>query len=67
MNVNYLMAGTVSINPFLFVFATWLVLAWKTAGWLGLDHWIFPTLGTPWRPGKLFQNKPDTKAAQDNS
>lgn len=56
MNVNYLLAGAVSTNPFLFVFATWLVLAWKTAGWLGLDHWIFPALGTPWRPGRVFQS-----------
>jgi thiosulfate dehydrogenase (quinone) large subunit len=57
MNVNYLLAGAVSTNPFLFVFATWLVLAWKTAGWLGLDHWIFPALGTPWRPGRVFHSK----------
>lgn len=62
MNVNYLLAGTVSTNPFLFVFATWLVLAWKTAGWIGLDHWIFPALGTPWRPGKIFHAS--EKAAQ---
>jgi len=57
MNVNYLLAGTVSTNPFLFVFATWLVLAWKTAGWLGLDHWVLPLFGTPWAPGKVFANK----------
>ena len=55
MNVNYLMAGAVSTNPFLFVFATWLVLSWKTAGWIGLDRWILPALGTPWRPGKVFR------------
>ena len=54
MNVNYLLAGALSTNPFLFVFATWLVLAWKTAGWIGLDRWILPALGTPWRPGKVF-------------
>jgi thiosulfate dehydrogenase (quinone) large subunit len=57
MNVNYLMAGAVSTNPFLFVFATWLVLAWKTAGWIGLDRWALPALGTPWRPGKVFRPK----------
>ena len=62
MNVNYLLAGAVSTNPFLFVFATWLVLAWKTAGWIGLDRWIFPALGTPWRPGKVF--RPTEKADQ---
>jgi thiosulfate dehydrogenase [quinone] large subunit len=55
MNVNYLLAGAVSTNPFLFVFATWLVLAWKTAGWLGLDRWILPRLGTFWSPGKVFK------------
>jgi thiosulfate dehydrogenase [quinone] large subunit len=57
MNVNYLFAGTVSTNPLLFVFATWLVLAWKTAGWLGLDHWVLPAMGVPWAPGKIFANK----------
>jgi thiosulfate dehydrogenase [quinone] large subunit len=55
MNVNYLMAGAVSTNPFLFVFATWLVLAWKTAGWLGLDHWVLPVLGQYLRPSKVFR------------
>jgi len=55
MNVNYLMAGTVSTNPFLFVIATWLVLAWKTAGWIGLDHWVLSKLGTPWSPGQVFK------------
>jgi len=29
MNVNYLLAGTISSNPLLFVLATWLVLAWR--------------------------------------
>ena len=59
MNVNYLMAGAVSTNPILFVIATWLVLAWKTAGWIGLDHWILPALGTPWRPGAVFHPQSD--------
>jgi thiosulfate dehydrogenase (quinone) large subunit len=51
MNVNYLMAGTVSTNPLLFVLATWLVLAWRIAGWYGVDRWLLPRLGTPWAPG----------------
>jgi thiosulfate dehydrogenase (quinone) large subunit len=54
MNVNYLLAGTVSTNPVLFVIATWLVLAWKIAGWWGLDRWVLTALGTPWRPGYVF-------------
>ncbi|HEX7557253.1 MAG TPA: DoxX family protein [Leptolinea sp.] len=56
MNVNYLMAGTVSTNPMLFVIATWLVLAWKTAGWLGLDRWVLPRLGKLWSPVKVISS-----------
>jgi thiosulfate dehydrogenase [quinone] large subunit len=55
MNMNYLLAGTVSTNPILLVIALLLVLAWKTAGWWGLDRWLLPTLGTPWRPGAVFR------------
>ncbi len=54
MNVNYLLAGSLSTNPLLFILATWIVLAWKTAGWIGLDRWVLPALGTPWRPGRVF-------------
>ncbi|RUL55590.1 DoxX family protein [Lysinibacillus antri] len=48
MNVSFLFAGTVSTNPILFILATWLVLAWKVAGWYGLDRFALPKLGTPW-------------------
>ena len=49
MNASFLFAGTVSTNPLLFILATWLVLAWKVAGWYGLDRWALRFLGTPWR------------------
>jgi thiosulfate dehydrogenase [quinone] large subunit len=55
MNMNYLLAGTVSTNPILLVIAVLLMLAWKTAGWWGLDRWLLPALGTPWRPGAVFR------------
>jgi len=48
MNATFLFAGTLSSNPVLFILATWLVLAWKVAGWYGLDRWALPFLGTPW-------------------
>ena len=38
MNVNYLFAGTVSINPILAVCCLGLVMAWRIAGWYGLDR-----------------------------
>ncbi|GAB4474232.1 MAG: DoxX family membrane protein [Anaerolineales bacterium] len=56
MNWNFMMAGTASINPVLFTFSIFLILAWKTAGWWGLDRWLLPLLGTPWRPGRLFES-----------
>ena len=31
-----------------------LILAWKTAGWIGLDRWLLPLLGLPWRSGALI-------------
>ncbi|MPY66986.1 DoxX family membrane protein [Deinococcus sp. SDU3-2] len=45
MNANFLLAGTLSSNPILFILATWLVLAWRVAGWWGLDRWVLPKLG----------------------
>ena len=57
MNWNFMMAGSASTNPLLFVLAMFLVLAWKTAGWWGLDRWLMPLLGTPWKPGRLFEKK----------
>lgn len=55
MNWNFMMAGTASINPLLFTISILLILAWKNAGWLGLDRWLLPLLGTPWQPGKAFR------------
>jgi thiosulfate dehydrogenase [quinone] large subunit len=55
LNWNFVMAGTASTNALLFAISTWLVLAWKTAGWVGLDRWLLSALGTPWRPGGLFR------------
>jgi thiosulfate dehydrogenase [quinone] large subunit len=54
MNFNYLLAGTVSINPILFTLSIGIILAWKVAGYYGLDRYLLPLLGTPWRPGKMF-------------
>lgn len=57
MNMNYLFAGTVSINPLLFLCELFLMLAWRTAGLWGFDRYLLPLLGTPWYPGNLFVKK----------
>ncbi|HET8569679.1 MAG TPA: DoxX family membrane protein [Candidatus Limnocylindria bacterium] len=50
MNFAFLLAGSTSSNPLLFLLAILLMLAWKTAGYYGLDRWLLPLLGTPWQP-----------------
>ncbi len=48
MNFNFMLAGSASTNPVLFLGAIFLILAWKTAGYWGLDRWLLKYLGTPW-------------------
>jgi thiosulfate dehydrogenase [quinone] large subunit len=66
MNWNFVMAGTASSNGLPFAMATWLVLAWKMAGWIGLDRWLLPLLGTPWRAGRLFA-RPAARPAEETA
>ena len=42
LNFNYLLAGSASINPVLLVAALLLLLAWRGAGYVGLDRWLLP-------------------------
>jgi thiosulfate dehydrogenase [quinone] large subunit len=54
MNFNFMLAGSASTNPVLFVLAVLMILGWKVAGYIGVDRWLLPALGTPWEPGALF-------------
>lgn len=49
MNMAFLLAGTVSVNPVLALLGMLLILAWKNAGYVGLDRFLLPVLGTPWQ------------------
>ncbi|MEZ4711601.1 MAG: DoxX family protein [Caldilineaceae bacterium] len=49
MNWNFIMAGAASTNAVLFTLAILLMMAWKTAGYFGLDFYLLPKLGTPWK------------------
>lgn len=53
LNFNFMLAGTVSTNPVLFLLGILILLAWKVAGRIGVDRWLLPALGTPWEPGEL--------------
>jgi thiosulfate dehydrogenase (quinone) large subunit len=49
------------MTPLLFTAVIMLVLAWKTAGWIGLDRWLLPLLGMPWRGGELLGERNEQK------
>ncbi|HUY62370.1 MAG TPA: DoxX family membrane protein [Candidatus Paceibacterota bacterium] len=53
MNLNYLLAGTVSLNPILFTLSVGLVLAWRVAGYYGGDRYVLPLLHRSLRPRGL--------------
>lgn len=53
LNFNFLLAGTTSTNPVLFGLTVFIVLGWKVAGYIGIDRWLLPALGTPWQPGRM--------------
>ena len=50
MNWHFVMAGAASTNAMLMAVGVFLVLAWKTAGWIGADRFVLPLVGTPWQP-----------------
>jgi thiosulfate dehydrogenase [quinone] large subunit len=49
MNMSFLLAGTSSSNPVLFALGIGLIMAWRVAGYYGVDRWLLPKLGVPWR------------------
>ena len=55
VGASSLLAGAVATNPLLFVAAVGLVLAWRVAGYYGLDRWALPLLGVLSEPGALFR------------
>lgn len=63
MNLNYLLTGTVSINPVLGMSGLFLCFSWRVCGWIGFDRWLLPALGLPWKPGAWFRSQEPHPAA----
>ncbi|HAF09100.1 MAG TPA: DoxX family protein [Candidatus Limnocylindria bacterium] len=64
MNLNFMLAGSASTNPVLLLLGFLLVLAWKTAGYIGLDRYLLPILGTPWKALRINVSRAPTRAPQ---
>jgi thiosulfate dehydrogenase [quinone] large subunit len=62
MNLNYLLAGSVSINPILGTFGFFLIASWRVCGWIGgdrlLERWLLPLFGMSRKP--QIQPRPKT-------
>ena len=50
MNWNFIMAGSASTNGMLFALSVLLILAWKVAGYYGVDYYLLRYVGVPWKP-----------------
>ena len=53
MNANYVLSGVLSSNPVMIVLGALIMLAWRNAGWIGLDR-IF----IPWVHRTFYEKRP---------
>lgn len=49
MNWNFIMAGSAGVNPMFLAIEIGLLLAWKVAGYIGMDYFIFRSGLFPWK------------------
>jgi hypothetical protein len=47
LNLSFMFSGSAGVNPAFAIVGLLLVLAWRNAGWYGLDRWVLPRIGTP--------------------
>ena len=50
MNLNFLLAGSVSVNPIWAALGILLMLSWRVAGYWGVDRYVLPFLRRYMRP-----------------
>ncbi len=67
MNWNFMMAGSTSANPMLFLVAVGLTVSWKVCGLVGADFWLLRWIGTPWRNPKIDPEELAAKKEQPTS
>jgi thiosulfate dehydrogenase [quinone] large subunit len=66
LNFSFVFAGSAGVNPAMIVVSAVLILAWRNAGYIGLDRWALPALGTPWHRGAAFdRDRPGRDRTRD--
>jgi thiosulfate dehydrogenase [quinone] large subunit len=53
LNVIYMFSGSAGVNPAFAVLSVLLVLAWRNAGWIGLDRFVLSAGRVPHRLGDV--------------
>jgi thiosulfate dehydrogenase (quinone) large subunit len=57
LNFSFGLAGVAGVNPVFLILQVLLILAWRNAGYLGLDRYVLPAVGTPWHKGTFFEHE----------
>jgi len=57
LNFSFVFSGAAGVNPAFIIVGILLVLAWRNAGWIGLDRFLLPSLGTPWQPTVITRGR----------
>jgi len=53
LNLMYMFSGSAGVNPMYALLSVFLILAWRNAGWIGLDRLVLRNSWTAHRPGSL--------------
>jgi thiosulfate dehydrogenase [quinone] large subunit len=54
LNLTYMFTGSAGVNPMYMILEILLILAWRNAGWFGLDRFVLGSTWTPYRLGRVF-------------
>jgi thiosulfate dehydrogenase (quinone) large subunit len=60
VNGNFVLAGALGSNPLLVLFGILLALAWRNAGWIGLDRWFIPWMHRTFWAAPAGSSEPET-------
>lgn len=56
LNFSFMLSGSAGLNPVMFALQVLLVIAWRIAGWIGVDRWLLPKLTSKPLYKKYFES-----------